>query len=232
MTAAAKGNLDYWVRLQDDEGYFDKHPIYNGLREFSLNDYGGDDALQALSAFGALGAGKKVAVIGCGYGRETLQIAPRVAHVWGIDVSEKLLARTRGFLSARGVDNFTPVLASEYDERLPRDLDVVFSVVVMQHLTRSLVLDYFTRLREHLVDGGVFVVQFLEELYDGVDQRDAELRVYEPSISWTLAQLAQLSLDTGLRFEEVRTQMLGPKTLWHWVHFSRQSAAAAEAPAS
>lgn len=223
MSAKANSNLEYWVRLQDEEGYFDNHPIYHGAREFSLNDYGGDDAGQALAAFGALGADKKVVVIGCGYGRETLQIAPRVRHVWGIDVSAKLLERTRGFLGSRGIENFTPVLASEYDQRLPDDLDVVFSVVVMQHLTRDLVRDYFGKLKEHLVDGGVFVVQFLEELYEGVDQRDAELRVYEPSISWTLAQLAQLSIDTGLRFREVRTQMLGPRTLWHWVHFAREA---------
>nr|WP_283254447.1 class I SAM-dependent methyltransferase [Ramlibacter paludis] len=179
-----------------------------------------------MAAFGALAPGKKVAVIGCGYGRETLQFAGEVAHVWGIDVSAKLLARTQSFLASRGIDNFSPVLASEYDERLPHDLDVVFSVVVMQHLTRDLVRDYFRTLRKHLVDGGVFVVQFLEELYDGVDQRDAELRVYEPSISWTLAQLAQLSIDTGLRFREVRTQMLGPRTLWHWVHFAKEAGSA------
>lgn len=221
MSDRGNSNLEYWVRLQDDEGYFDQHPIYKGSREFSLNDYGGLDAEQALSAFGGLGPDKNVVVIGCGYGRETLQLAPKVRHVWGIDVSDKVLARARGFLASHGIENFTPVLASEYGSRLPRDIDVVFSVVVMQHLTRDLVRDYFTTLKEHLAEGGMFVVQFLEELFDGVDQRDAELRVYEPSISWTVAQLAELSTEAGLRFREVRTEMLGPKTLWHWAHFTK-----------
>jgi cyclopropane fatty-acyl-phospholipid synthase-like methyltransferase len=221
VTERDSSNLEYWQRLQDEEGYFDRHPIYEGLRDFSLNDYGGYDAQQALSLFGALGADRKVAVIGCGYGRETLQFAPHVRHVWGIDVTEKLLARTRQYLAEHGVHNFTPVLAASYDRDLPGDLDVVFSVVVMQHLTRALVREYFSNLKNHLADGGVFVVQFLEELYEGVEERDAELRVYEPSISWTVGQLAQLALDTGLRFNEVRTQMLGPKTLWHWAHFSK-----------
>ncbi|CAG1022927.1 hypothetical protein MTYM_02070 [Methylococcales bacterium] len=214
-------NLEYWTQLQDEGDYFENHPIYQGLREFNLREYGGFDAKQAISAFTQLQSFSKVVVIGCGYGRDTLQIAPYVAHVWGIDVSAKLLEKTTAFLLDHGIQNFTPVLASEYAANIPSNIDLVFSVVVMQHLTRDLVRDYFVTLGKQLACGGVFVVQFLEELYDGVESRDAELKVYEPSVSWTVSQLAQLASDSGLKFEEVRTQLVNPKTLWHWVHFSK-----------
>ncbi len=216
-----KGNLEHWERLQDEKGYFDNHPIYKGLRDFSLNEFGGYDAVEATSMFFEMHRHHKVVIIGCGYGRETIQIAPLVDHVWGIDVSDKLLKRTTAYLAQHGVYNFSPVVAKDYKNNIPNGIDLVFSVVVMQHLSRVLVEDYFATLGQSLAENGVFVVQFLEELYDGVEARDAEDRVYEPSISWSVGQLAKLSLDSGLSFKEVRTQMLGPNTLWHWAFFMK-----------
>jgi hypothetical protein len=93
----------------------------------------------------------------------------------------------------------------------------------MQHLTRDLVMDYFSSLGEKLKPGGGFVVQFLEEL--NVDNFDAELRKYEPSVSWTLRQLAHLSMDAKLDFIDVHTQLVTPTALWHWVYFRKPAAA-------
>jgi hypothetical protein len=73
-------------------------------------------------------------------------MAPHVKSVYGIDVSEKILAKAVQFTSENGVKNFTPVLAESFKEEIPDGVDIVFSIVVMQHLTRDLVEDYFRSL--------------------------------------------------------------------------------------
>src|SRR5262249_39018009 len=131
--------------------------------------------------------------IGCGYGREALHIAPRVAHVYGIDVSEELLARTAGFLATNGAANFTGLPAEIYKDVITERIDFVYSLVVMQHLTRDLARDYINTLGARLAPDGRMLIQFIHELYDRVDEADAELRDYEPSISWTAPQIVGLA---------------------------------------
>jgi hypothetical protein len=65
------------------------------------------------------------------------------------------------------------------------------------------------------------VVQFLEELFDGVEHADAELRAYEPSISWNARQITQLAQSADLRLVEIRTSLVTPTALWHWSHIRR-----------
>jgi SAM-dependent methyltransferase len=48
----------------------------------------------------------RVAVIGCGYGGETLKIAPGVKQVCGIDFNEVILDKVVNVLSWHGVTNF------------------------------------------------------------------------------------------------------------------------------
>src|SRR5437764_765946 len=81
--------------------------------------------------------------------------------------------------------------------------------------------DYFKTLGNKLSAAGIFVVQFLEDLEPGAANQDAELRVYEPSVTWTIAQLYKLSAQSGLKFREVRTIQVTPTALWHWACFGR-----------
>jgi cyclopropane fatty-acyl-phospholipid synthase-like methyltransferase len=164
----------------------------------------------------------RIAVIGCGYGRETLKLAPRVMEVYGIDVSKTILDKAVAFLSERGVTNFTPVLAESYVQTIPSGLDVVFSIVVMQHLTRDLVRNYFVELGNKLATGGSFVVQFLDEPNVDYKSTDAPERSGgEPSISWSHWQLVELSRLAGLKLVEIRTHLVTEAALWHWVHFRK-----------
>ena len=92
-----------------------------------------------------------------------------------------------------------------------------------QFITRDLVFDYFATLARKLTPAGMFIVQFIEELEPGAASRDAELRVYEPSVSWTLPQLFDLAGRSGLRFRQTRTYPMvevTPPRLWHWVWFT------------
>jgi len=129
-------------------------------------------------------------------------------------VSDRILTKAARFLSENGVGNFTPVLAERYKEKIPPQIDLVFSVVVMQHLTRDLVRDYFRGLQGKLKPGGHFLVQFVEDFlaYD----TDAQAIDYEPSINWTPRQILELSEGVGLDFLEVRSRKVTPTALWHW----------------
>jgi cyclopropane fatty-acyl-phospholipid synthase-like methyltransferase len=214
-SAMNETNVQFWKELQD-EGYFENHPCYQGIKVF-----GGQESVLAIEHFLPLRPEMKVVVIGCGYGRETLTIGPRASHVFGIDVNTAILSKAVRFLNSNGVANFTPVPVDNYRKLIPVGIDLVFSIVVTQHLTRNLVFDYFSTLAQKLVPGGAFVVQFLEELFDGVDERDAEMRKYEPSVSWTSRQISDLVQRAGLELGEIRTLQVTPTALWHWVYCKR-----------
>jgi len=215
-TNGQRSNLEVWKKLQSD-GYFEKHPCYKGI-----SDFGGQEAVQAIEWFAPLRADMKIAVIGCGYGRETLKLAPRVERVYGIDVSETILDKAVVYLSERNITNFTPVLAESFAQTIPAGLDLVFSIVVMQHLTRDLVRNYFVELGNKLVPGGGFVVQFLDEASVNYGATDApEKSGGEPSISWSPWQLVELSRAAKLNLVEIRTQLVTDTALWHWAYLRK-----------
>ena len=213
-----RSNVEHWRELQR-RGYFDNHPIYEGLTDFNRLA-----AVHATERFLPVRAEMKVVVIGCGYGRETLGLAPRVSHVWGIDVGPEILDRAVAYLGENGIRNFTPVPADAYAANIPDGIDLVFSVVVMQHLTRDLVRDYFRTLGSKLSPSGAFVVQFLEE-FESAERPDAELKVYEPSVSWTAAEIVGLAEEADLTLREIRTHLATPTALWHWAYLTRREAA-------
>ena len=205
---ALRSNVEHWKQLQEND-YFEKHPCYNGLRDFDAST-----CILIEKYCTPLERDMNVVVIGCGYGRDTAHIAPRVRHVWGIDVSPTILGKAETYLRERGIDNFSPVLADDYGSAIPDGIDLVFSIVVMQHLTRDLVRDYFRTLGRKLAPSGRMLVQFVEDFL--AMHEDAELRPYEPSISWTSRQLLELAEETGVKFLELRTYQATPTALWHW----------------
>lgn len=212
-----RSNLEHWKQIHEHD-YFETHESYNGLR-----DFGGHNEIGAIEMFTEFRPSMRVVVIGCGYGRETAHIASRVARVYGIEVSETILNKAVRYLAERHVTNFTPVLAERYATDIPDRIDLVFSVACMQFITRDLVFDYFATLARKLTPSGMFIVQFIEELEPGAADRDAELRAYEPSVSWTLPQLFDLAGRSGLRFRQTRTYPMietTPVRLWHWVWFT------------
>lgn len=205
-----KSNVGVWRALQERD-YFDRHPCY------SRRDFNSDDAAHALRWLGPLRKDMRVAIVGCGYGRETAGLAPLVGHVWGIDVSPKILDEAVAYLGAQHISNFTPVLADGFEADLPLGLEAFFSFNVMQHLTRDLVRHYFTVLGERLTPGGGAVVQFLQSRVAADLSADASTTaIGEPSVSWSSWQLFELAGKAKLDLEEIRTQLINPNALWHW----------------
>jgi SAM-dependent methyltransferase len=204
-----RSNVEFWKELQERD-YFETHPCYNGLVDM------GDSECGMIEWFLPLRKDMNVVVIGCGYGRETAHLAQRVAHVHGIDVNSTILAKAVRYLGEKGITNFSPVEAEKYREMIPQGIDLVFSIVVMQHLTRDLVRDYFAGLGSLLKPEGRMVVQFLEDL-GPYHQTEAEMKAYEPSVSWTIPEIVVLCREAGLRMELARTYLATETALWHWV---------------
>ena len=216
-----RSNVKYWKEMQE-RNYFESHHLYKGLV-----DLRGDFDCQVIEWFLPLMSHMTVVVIGCGYGREIGHIAPRVGRLYGIDVSEVILQKAVKYLHSKAVGNFTPVLADDYKDAIPNNVDLVYSIVVMQHLTRDLVRDYFSALGQKLSSEGRMTVQFLEEFGPDADPgKDAELRTYEPSVSWTLPQIVALVREAraGLKLQSARSYLAMPTALWHWVCIGKTSA--------
>jgi len=206
-------NLDCWIALQAAD-YFENHRCYRGL-----NDHGPHD-VEKIETFVALKPTDVAVVIGCGYGREAAHIAPRVAKVYGIDVSDKILDKASQHLKSRGIENFVPVSATRYADDIPHGVDVVYSVCVMQHLSRSLVHGYLAGIGRKL--RGSMVLQFLDQV--GTED-DAQEKVYEPSVSWPPERIAAAAHGAGLTLAELRTEKIREGCLWHWAHLKNDPAA-------
>ena len=80
--------------------------------------------------------GADVFDLGCGYGGRTVYYAELGArHVTGIEISEKVIERCKGFAAQRGVDNVT--FEVEFAENLPYDdesFDLLLCFDVMEHV--------------------------------------------------------------------------------------------------
>jgi SAM-dependent methyltransferase len=198
--------------MQEND-YFENHPLYDESLNASEFD------CHAIGWFRALQSTDKVVVIGCGYGRESVHIGRRADQVYGIDVSRKILDKAVKFTRDSGVQNFTPVLAEAFETEIPQDIDLVFSHVVFQHLTRDLAHNYIRVLAEKLSPGGAMVIQFCEDLLGGIDE-DAALEVYEPNVSYNIRQVVEMA-QPRLKLAGARSVMATETALWHWVHLIR-----------
>lgn len=205
-----RSNLDCWKTLQE-RGYFESHVHYKG---YTID---GDEILPTIELFTRLVLHRKVVVIGCGYGRDVIQIAPHVEWVWGIDVSESLLQKASSLTRALWLYNFTGVLAEDYADHIPDDIDLVYSIVTMQHLTRDLVYQYFRVLSKKLAPDGKMIIQFLDK--PGEPTPDAELRAYEPAVFWRKEKIEAMASLNDLDVE-IKTKVIKGNILHHWCCFT------------
>lgn len=213
-SVACESNVPYWQSLQE-AGYFEKHTLYG--REYSgLALFGDDD--QLIEGYTPLTSGMNVVVIGCGYGRESTLIARHVNHLYGIDVSELILEKARTFTASHGINNFTAVHAERWQQEIPEGIDLVYTMVVFQHLTRSLVRAYISGLAGKLSPAGRFLCQFCES---SVGSYDADLKVHEPNVSWTEDEIRELISDNGLTLYRLDSSQVNDTARWHWALFGR-----------
>lgn len=207
-----QSNIAQWQELQE-RGYFENHPLYRDMMEA---DDDGQYECDVVRWFYPIDQAKTAVVIGCGYGRESVRIGRRVGQVYGIDVSQRILDKAVDYTRKRGVDNFTPVLAEDFEDAIPDGIDLVFSIVVFQHLTRDLARRYLGVLGAKLTHSGRMVIQVCEDFLVAPDN-DAGSEVYEPSVSYSVRQVVEMARPLGLKLEGARSEMATDTALWHWV---------------
>lgn len=209
---AEKSNVSYWQKIQE-QGYFENHPCY-GREHSGLVLFGNDD--QTIRDYTPLTSDMNVVVIGCGYGRESTLIAPHVKHVYGIDVSDLILDKARAFTASHGIDNFTAVHAELWQQEIPDGIDLVYTMVVFQHLTRDLVKAYISGLADKLTRNGRMLCQFCESRYG---THDAALTVHEPNVNWTTDEIRELLSECGLQLYRLDSGQVAEESAWHWAFF-------------
>jgi ubiquinone/menaquinone biosynthesis C-methylase UbiE len=119
-----------------------------------------DTAYPLEFAYHELGdvAGKRIVDFGCGSGANSVLLAHRGAHVWGIDISEDLLRLAQRRLSVSGREGgATFVAGSAHDMPFPdNSIDVVFGIAILHHLDLDLVS---REVRRVLKPGGRAIFQ-------------------------------------------------------------------------
>ena len=120
----------------------------------------GDTPYPLEFAYHELGdvTGKRIVDFGCGSGANSVLLANRGAHVWGIDISEDLLRLARRRLSVSGREGGAAFIAgSAHDMPFPdNSIDVVFGIAILHHLDLDLVS---REVRRVLKPGGRAIFQ-------------------------------------------------------------------------
>lgn len=102
--------------------------------------------------------GQRIVDFGCGSGANSVLLANRGAHVWGIDISEDLLRLAKRRLAVSGREGGASFIAgSAHDMPFPdSSIDVVFGIAILHHLD----LDRVSReVRRVLRPGGRAIFQ-------------------------------------------------------------------------
>jgi ubiquinone/menaquinone biosynthesis C-methylase UbiE len=119
-----------------------------------------DTAYPLEFAYHQLGdvTGKRVVDFGCGSGANSVLLANRGAHVWGIDISEDLLRLAKRRLAVSGREGGATFIAgSAHDMPFPdNSIDVVFGIAILHHLDLDLVSK---EVRRVLKPGGRAIFQ-------------------------------------------------------------------------
>ena len=119
-----------------------------------------DTAYPLEYAYHELGrvAGQRIVDFGCGSGANSVLLANRGAHVWGIDISEDLLRLAQRRLAVSGrAGGATFIAGSAHDMPFPdNSIDVVFGIAILHHLDLDLVS---REVRRVLKPGGRAIFQ-------------------------------------------------------------------------
>jgi SAM-dependent methyltransferase len=99
----------------------------------------------------------RVVEIGCGDGRDAVEIVQRAGWYEGVDPSSGLLelARQRNLNGS-----FVEADALSYD--YPKNLDIVFAFASLLHVSRADLRQVFNKIHEGLRDGGIAYVSLKE----------------------------------------------------------------------
>jgi SAM-dependent methyltransferase len=86
-------------------------------------------------------SGLRIVDFGCGSGANSVHLANRGAHVWGVDISEDLIRLAERRMAATGRPGGARfIVASAHDLPFPdASIDIVFGIAILHHLDLTLV---------------------------------------------------------------------------------------------
>jgi len=162
--------------------------------------------------------------LGCASGEYSLDIAPFVQRVHGIDTSTSMIALATKKASARSVDNVTFDTADVLDRSLDAHgftMVLAFSVLHLVDDIRSVLC----RVNELLPTGGLLVSQtpclsessFLFKLFIGLAQK---VNIAPPILSLTALELEAAIAGAG--FDIVESEIWDRKKAVHWIVARKQ----------
>ena len=162
--------------------------------------------------------------LGCASGEYSLDIAPFVQRVHGIDTSTSMIALATKKASARSVDNVTLDTADVLDRSLDAHgftMVLAFSVLHLVDDIRSVLC----RVNELLPTGGLLVSQtpcrskssFLFKLFIGLAQK---VNIAPPILSLTALELEAAIAGAG--FDIVESEEWDRKKAVHWIVARKQ----------
>jgi len=96
---------------------------------------------------------------GCGVGRMTAALAQTCTHVIGVDISPSMLAEARKSLDAQGLANVDLRLSDDRLSKVPDQVDLVTTQIVLQHIPTDRGIRIFAELVKRIKPGGVGAIQ-------------------------------------------------------------------------
>ena len=185
-----------------------------------------DEDIAALQAFG-VDETSTVVDLGAGTGAFARAIAPHVARVVAVDVSEPMVAAIR----AHGIEAVHAGFLTYQHEGAPPD--AVYTRNALHHLPdfwKALALERITRL---LAPGGVLRLRDLVYSFEPAEAETALVSWFaeapeDPAAGWTAAQLAEHVREEHSTFAWLLEPMLervGPEIRERWLSPTRTYAA-------
>jgi SAM-dependent methyltransferase len=97
---------------------------------------------------------------GCGVGRLLIPFSRVAEHVTGVDVSESYLEECKKNCKAESISNFSLCKSDDSLSEISGKYDLIHSHIVFQHIAVQRGETIFSKLIEHLAEGGVGALHF------------------------------------------------------------------------
>lgn len=128
---------------------------------FASGDHQIEDLFQVIrGSVDSSFAPRRALEFGCGVGRLLIPLSRRVDSVVGIDVSASMLEEARKNCAARSVSNVELALSDDALSQVHGEFDLVYSLIVFQHIPPRRGEVILERLLSHLRAGAVAVLHF------------------------------------------------------------------------
>ncbi|MFB6282691.1 MAG: class I SAM-dependent methyltransferase [Halobacteria archaeon] len=146
--------------------------------------------------------GSKVVDLGCGTGRQSLNVAPHVKEVVGFDVSDGMLEQAQGKIANSGLENIE-LREGRFRDHDADEVDAVISNFAMHHLDDDAKREAIGTVRETLDGEGCFI------LGDVVvyEPEDVDAGYYDPEVDdpAMIGDLLSMFREDGFEIEYTRT---------------------------